>query len=433
MRACHPLLARLAALPAGSSPPPALPALGTLLVVATPLGHLGDVSARALDVLQRAPLVAAEDTRVTRRLLHAHGADRGGARVVSCHDHNERDRVALVLARLAAGDDVALVADAGTPGISDPGHRVVAAARAAGFAVSPVPGPSSLVAALSVAGLQVAADHGGGGALFVGFLPHAPGTELARQRWLAQLAREHARRAVVLYEAPTRVAQTLRELAQWHDALHGGGGGGGQGGRGPDTGGRGDSGGGGGGDSGDCGGGGSGRAGCAAPRRRVLVAREMTKAYESITEYDSLWGAHAAFVAAAAAPAGRGGGGGGGGEDGAPRHDAAAAAATTTLGEFTLVLHPLDEELVGVAATMGEGATAGSSSPDGGGGGGGAPGQPADAALALADAVALARELRAQRGLRASEAVALAAELAGVRRKLLMRAVADDVLASRSS
>jgi 16S rRNA (cytidine1402-2'-O)-methyltransferase len=172
--------------------------VGTLYVVATPIGNLEDISARALRVLREVRVIAAEDTRHTGRLLRHFGID---TPTISYHAHNEREREGRLLAELALGD-VALVSDAGTPGISDPGTALVAAAARAGFPVSPVPGPSSLSAALSAAGL------GEGPMLFLGFLPRERG---ARQRTLARAAASGA--LLVLFESPNRVAGTLEELA----------------------------------------------------------------------------------------------------------------------------------------------------------------------------------------------------------------------------
>ncbi|MFO1306693.1 MAG: 16S rRNA (cytidine(1402)-2'-O)-methyltransferase [Burkholderiales bacterium] len=173
---------------------------GTLYVVATPLGNLRDVTLRALDVLASVDSVAAEDTRVTARLLSHFGI---AARTVSLHAHNEAARAQALIGRLAAGESVALVTDAGTPAVSDPGARAVRAVQEAGYPVSPVPGPSALTAAVSVAGLRADAF------VFAGFPPHA---SKARRAWLDRLARIPA--AVVMYEAPHRVAATVAEIAQ---------------------------------------------------------------------------------------------------------------------------------------------------------------------------------------------------------------------------
>lgn len=194
---------------------------GTLYVVATPLGNLQDLTLRAADVLRRVDVVAAEDTRHTRPLLSHLGA---APQMLSFHAHSDERRVAGVLEILQAGRDVALVSDAGTPAISDPGFALVAAARAAGIRVVPIPGPSAVATALSAAGLP--ADR----YLFLGFLPRK-GPE--RARLLARAAAEEW--SVVFFEAPNRVRALLEDLAE-----------------------------------------------SAGPGRRVTVARELTKLYEEI-------------------------------------------------------------------------------------------------------------------------------------------------------
>lgn len=173
---------------------------GTLYVVATPLGNLEDVTLRALRVLGSVDLIACEDTRRTARLLRSHGL---AGRTTSYFEHNERSKGDRILAELRQGRDVALVCDAGTPGISDPGYRLVRAAREAGIRVLPVPGPSAAVAALSVSGLPT--DR----FCFVGFLASRSG---ARRRALQQLA--GARETLVLYESPVRVTALLNDLEQ---------------------------------------------------------------------------------------------------------------------------------------------------------------------------------------------------------------------------
>ncbi len=172
---------------------------GTLYLVATPIGNLGDLSPRAADALRRARAVVAEDTRRTRRLL-AHLGIRAPA-LISLPAFDERGRAEPILARLRAGEEVALCTDAGTPGISDPGQALVAAAWEAGARVVPLPGPSAALAALSASGLP--ADR----FLFAGFLPRKGG---ARARALAWLANVPA--TLVLFEAGNRVAATLRDL-----------------------------------------------------------------------------------------------------------------------------------------------------------------------------------------------------------------------------
>ena len=173
----------------------------TLFVVATPLGNLDDLSPRAVQVLGAADALYAEDTRRSRVLLDHFGITR---RLDSLHEHNERERSAEVLAALGRGERVAILTDAGTPAVSDPGTVVVARAAAAGFRVSPVPGPSALTAALSVAGFDVGPD----GVLFLGFLP-VKGRE--REQAVARVAAH--RGVVVIFEAPHRAAATLGELA----------------------------------------------------------------------------------------------------------------------------------------------------------------------------------------------------------------------------
>ncbi len=172
---------------------------GSLYVVATPLGNARDLTLRAIDVLRSADLVAAEDTRVTAPLLARNGI---AARLTSLHAHNEARRSADIVAALCAGRSVALVSDAGTPAISDPGARVVRAVREAGFPVVPIPGPSALTAALCAAGL-VAERF-----VFLGFLP---AQAKARHALLASVA--VLPMALVVYEAPHRVRDTVAELA----------------------------------------------------------------------------------------------------------------------------------------------------------------------------------------------------------------------------
>jgi 16S rRNA (cytidine1402-2'-O)-methyltransferase len=172
---------------------------GTLYVVATPLGNLRDLTLRALDVLATASVIAAEDTRVTATLLRRYGLT---TQAISLHAHNEAGRVAKLLAMLEAGKSVALVSDAGTPAISDPGARLVRAVREAGYAVIPLPGPSALTTAVSVAGLDAESF------VFLGFLPLKA---KARRERLAAFAEVPA--AIVIYEAPHRVRATAADLA----------------------------------------------------------------------------------------------------------------------------------------------------------------------------------------------------------------------------
>jgi 16S rRNA (cytidine1402-2'-O)-methyltransferase len=207
---------------------------GRLVLVATPIGNLGDLSPRAVATLEEADLICCEDTRRTRQLLTYAGVT--GARLISLHGHNEATRVAQVLGRVAEGQTVAVVSDAGTPAVSDPGARLVAAAVAAGATVSVVPGPSAALAALVVSGLPTDRFS------FEGFLPRRSGSR--RRRLEAIAGDDHT---VVIYEAPGRVADTLGDLA----------------------------------------------AACG-PDRRVAVARELTKVHEEVWR-GSLGGAVDAF------------------------------------------------------------------------------------------------------------------------------------------
>jgi 16S rRNA (cytidine1402-2'-O)-methyltransferase len=194
-----------------------------LYVVATPIGNAADVTLRALWVLRNADCVAAEDTRLTAPLLKRYGIR---TRLVALHRHNERGATEQILARLAQGERVALVSDAGTPGISDPGAVLVRAALSCGRQVIPVPGASSLTAALSAAGLHAAS------VCLLGFLPSRA---QARRRLLQEAAARHE--GFVLFEAPHRIAQTAAELAELLQ-----------------------------------------------PDRRIVLARELTKLYESIVQ-----------------------------------------------------------------------------------------------------------------------------------------------------
>lgn len=196
---------------------------GILSVVATPIGNLGDLSPRAQLALREADVIAAEDTRHSRPLMQHYGI---ATPLVALHEYNEREAVAALVARLAAGDNVALVSDAGTPLISDPGFRLVRAAREAGIAVVPVPGPCAAIAALSVAGLP--SDR----FVFEGFLPPKAAARKAR---LQRLAGET--RTLVIYESSHRIveccadmrdvlgaereARLLRELTKIHETCLG--------------------------------------------------------------------------------------------------------------------------------------------------------------------------------------------------------------------
>ena len=171
---------------------------GTLFVVATPIGNLEDLSPRARQTLADVDLIAAEDTRHTGRLLSHFGVE---TRLLALHDHNERDRAEMVIRELAKGRSVALVSDAGTPLISDPGYRLVKAAHEAGINVSPIPGPSAMIAALSVAGL--ATDR----FCFEGFLP---AKKKGRRDALAGLANET--RTMVFYESVHRMESSVADM-----------------------------------------------------------------------------------------------------------------------------------------------------------------------------------------------------------------------------
>jgi 16S rRNA (cytidine1402-2'-O)-methyltransferase len=173
---------------------------GKLFVVATPIGNLDDLTPRAREVLATADVIAAEDTRHTRGLLSSIGVE---ARLIAYHEHNERERVAELVERLASGATVALVSDAGTPLISDPGLRLVRAAREQGIDIVPVPGPSAAIAALCAAGLPT--DR----FVFEGFLPRTDGARAARLRDLRS-----ERRTLIFYESVHRLAETLAALVE---------------------------------------------------------------------------------------------------------------------------------------------------------------------------------------------------------------------------
>jgi 16S rRNA (cytidine1402-2'-O)-methyltransferase len=195
---------------------------GRLILVATPLGNMGDLSPRAASTLAGADTIACEDTRRTRQLLRLAGLD--APRLIAVHEHNEASQVGHILDRLDSGETVAVVSDAGLPGISDPGERLVRAAADAGYEITVVPGPSAAVAALVISGLPT------GRWVFEGFLPRKGPERRAR---LSAVAAES--RTVVLYEAPHRLVVTLADLAR------------------------------------DCGG-----------ERRVAIARELTKLHEQV-------------------------------------------------------------------------------------------------------------------------------------------------------
>lgn len=173
-------------------------AAGTLYVVATPIGNLEDISARALRVLSEVALIAAEDTRHSARLMQHFGIS---TPLAACHEHNERDEGDRFIKRLLAGEDVALISDAGTPLISDPGYHLVRQARAADIKVVPLPGACALVAALSAAGLP--SDR----FIFEGFLP---AKQVARRTRLEHLREEP--RTLIFYEAPHRILESLTDM-----------------------------------------------------------------------------------------------------------------------------------------------------------------------------------------------------------------------------
>jgi 16S rRNA (cytidine1402-2'-O)-methyltransferase len=173
---------------------------GVLYIVATPIGNLDDLSYRAAKTLGAVDVVACEDTRQTAKLLDAAEVRKP---MVSLHEHNERERTAELIQRLQSGDSVALVSDAGTPLISDPGYRLVSAAVAAGIRVIPIPGPSAILALLSVCGLATDAF------VFIGFLPHK---RLARRDTLAHWGKLEA--TLVFFESPHRILDALDDLAE---------------------------------------------------------------------------------------------------------------------------------------------------------------------------------------------------------------------------
>jgi 16S rRNA (cytidine1402-2'-O)-methyltransferase len=171
---------------------------GTLYVVATPIGNLEDVTLRALRIMREVSLIAAEDTRRTARLLQHYSIS---TRTTSLHEHNERSKTPSLIARLASGESIALVSDAGTPVVSDPGSHLVAAAHTAGIRVEPIPGPNAALAVLSASGLT------GRGFVFAGFPPNR---SKARQTWLGGLSNEP--RVLIFYEAPHRIRATLEDM-----------------------------------------------------------------------------------------------------------------------------------------------------------------------------------------------------------------------------
>lgn len=179
---------------------------GTLFVVATPIGNLEDFSFRGVRTLREVDLIAAEDTRRTAKLLAHYEIQKP---LVSLREHNEARESGRLVARLTAGEDIALVSDAGTPGIADPGENLVSQARAAGIRVVPVPGANAIAAALSAAGLP--ADE----FLFLGF---PPSSGQQRDRWFEDLAA--SKRTVVFYESPHRISRTMGEVSEYLGESH---------------------------------------------------------------------------------------------------------------------------------------------------------------------------------------------------------------------
>jgi len=171
---------------------------GRLFVVATPIGNLGDATPRSIDVLKAVDVIAAEDTRHTRKLLSHFGISTS---LLAFHDHNEDRAAGAVVERIEGGQDVALVSDAGTPLVADPGYRLVTACAARGIEVVTVPGPCALVAALSIAGLPPHPFY------FAGYLPRKGGQRRTRLSSLAEMPC-----TVVYYESPHRIASTLRDM-----------------------------------------------------------------------------------------------------------------------------------------------------------------------------------------------------------------------------
>ena len=176
-------------------------------MVATPIGNLADISLRALHVLQIVDSIACEDTRHTQGLLRSYGLERPGSQLLALHQHNEAEAAQQVIARLQQGQRLAYVSDAGTPGVSDPGARLAAAVQAAGLRTIPLPGASSITAALSVAG-AVAPSQASSGFLFAGFLASKQAERATQVQQLGQEAR-----CCVLLEAPHRIGELAQALA----------------------------------------------------------------------------------------------------------------------------------------------------------------------------------------------------------------------------
>jgi 16S rRNA (cytidine1402-2'-O)-methyltransferase len=183
---------------------PESPLASGLYLVATPIGNLGDITLRALDVLRRVDRIACEDTRQTQKLLNHFKIT---TPTVSCHQHNERQRAAELINALKAGGRIAIVSDAGIPGISDPGGWLTAEAIAAGVAVIPIPGANAALSALVASGLPAEEFH------FIGFLPEKAGARRTRLEALAaEIQSNEAARTLVFYEAPHRILETLSDL-----------------------------------------------------------------------------------------------------------------------------------------------------------------------------------------------------------------------------
>ena len=174
--------------------------MGTLYIVATPIGNRKDITLRALEVLSSVQVILCEDTRTTAKLLKFHHID---TKTESYHTHSEDSRLENIVTRLTLGEDMALVSDAGTPTISDPGSRLVSEARLAGVRIEPIPGASAVVTALSGAGVPASEF------LFLGFLPHKKG----RQTLFKEIA--GSKRTVVFYESPHRILKAMRSLIEF--------------------------------------------------------------------------------------------------------------------------------------------------------------------------------------------------------------------------
>jgi 16S rRNA (cytidine1402-2'-O)-methyltransferase len=190
-------------MPSNSLPPKKRSAAvgGTLYIVATPIGNLNDITLRAIEILRTVDIIAAEDTRQTGILLKAHGID---TRLMSYHEHNERQRAAQLIEKLQTGSTVAVVSDAGTPTVSDPGYRLVSAAVDAGIDVVPLPGVSAATAALSVSGLPTDSFT------FIGFPEKKAGK---RTKQLQKLA--DCRETLIFYESPRRISALLEDVCTW--------------------------------------------------------------------------------------------------------------------------------------------------------------------------------------------------------------------------